>query len=163
LDLPIISIEVPQGAATQFLAAQDGRLDRAAPRSEKILVVDDEKAIVEMLGEMLVLLGYNPSLCFSAREGLEKISETTFDLVMSDLRMPDIDGPAFYRMALARDSRLEHRFIFLTGDTVNEDTRTFLKASGKPFLAKPFRLAGIEDITRQALAGLAAGHDDISI
>jgi CheY-like chemotaxis protein len=106
-----------------------------------------------MLGEMLGLLGYQTSLCCSAREGLEKIKETSFDLVLSDLRMPEIDGPAFYRMALESDARLERRFIFLTGDTLNEDTKSFLKASGKPCLAKPFRLAGIEELTRKALRG----------
>jgi len=83
--------------------------------------------------------------------------------VLSDLRMPEIDGPAFYRLALEKDARLERRFIFLTGDTVNEDTKTFLRASGKPCLAKPFRLAGIEEITRQALAGLGGAPDEISI
>ncbi|MGA2175285.1 MAG: ATP-binding protein [Verrucomicrobiota bacterium] len=163
LDLPIVSIEVPRGATTQFVTAPDGRLTQAAPRPEKILVVDDEKAIVEVLGEMLGLLGYQTSLCYSAREGLERISETAFDLVLSDLRMPEIDGPAFYRLALEKDARLERRFIFLTGDTVNEDTKTFLRASGKPCLAKPFRLAGIEEITRQALAGLGGAPDEISI
>ena len=66
--------------------------------------------------------------------------------------MPEIDGPQFYRRALEIDARLEKRFIFLTGDTVNEDTKTFLRTAGQPFLAKPFRLAGIEEVTRQTLA-----------
>jgi PAS domain S-box-containing protein len=168
LDLPVVSIEVPKSAAADFQPAQQDRLAQASPRPDKVLVVDDEKAIVEMLGEMLTLLGYQPHLCFSAREGLEKIKETAFDLVMSDLRMPEIDGPAFYRMAVQADGRLERRFVFLTGDTVNEETRAFLKASGKPFLAKPFRMAGIEKITRQALRGREEGdgkpdRDEISI
>ena len=80
------------------------------------------------------------------------IGQTQFDLVLSDLRMPEIDGPQFYRLAVARDLRLERRFIFLTGDTVNEDTKSFLKTAGRPFLAKPFRLADIQEITRGALA-----------
>ncbi len=158
MELPIVSIDQPQGAAAQFRAAPDGKLTPATPRPERILVVDDEKAIVEMLGEMLGLLGYKPCLCYSAREGLEKITETAFDLVLSDLRMPEIDGPAFYRMALEKDARLEKRFIFLTGDTVNEDTKTFLKATGKPFLAKPFRLASIEEVTRKTLVGGKESH-----
>jgi hypothetical protein len=54
------------------------------------------------------------------------------------------------------DARLERRFIFLTGDTVNEATKSFLRSTGQPFLAKPFRLASIEEVTRQTL-GAAQG------
>jgi PAS domain S-box-containing protein len=150
LELPIVSVEVPQ-EGTQIVGAAAAALSQAAPRSEKILVVDDEKSIVEMLGEMLGLLGYTPSLCHSASEGLQRIGETKFDLVLSDLRMPEIDGPQFYRRAMELDRRLERRFIFLTGDTVNEDTKSFLRSTGQPFLAKPFRLASIEEVTRQTL------------
>jgi CheY-like chemotaxis protein len=100
---------------------------------------------------MLGLLGYGPSLCHSAGEGLRRIGETNFDLVLSDLRMPEIDGPQFYRRALEMDARLEKRFIFLTGDTVNEDTKSFLSTAARPFLAKPFRLAGIEEVIRKTL------------
>jgi len=150
LELPIVSVEVPQ-EGTQIVDAAASDLPQAAPRSEKILVVDDEKSIVEMLGEMLGLLGYTPSLCHSASEGLKRIGETKFDLVLSDLRMPEIDGPQFYRRAMELDARLARRFIFLTGDTVNEDTKSFLRSTGQPFLAKPFRLASIEEVTRQTL------------
>ena len=149
LELPIVSVEVPLDS-TRLVSATGG-LAQAAPRPEKILVVDDEKSIMEMLGEMLGLLGYTPSLCNSASEGLKQIGETKFDLVLSDLRMPEIDGPQFYRRAMELDARLERRFIFLTGDTVNEETKSFLRSTGQPFLAKPFRLASIEEVTRQIL------------
>jgi two-component system NtrC family sensor kinase len=152
LDLPIVAIEAPPVSSTQIMAAPACALEPAAARAEKILVVDDEKAVVEILGEMLGLLGYQPALCYSAGEGLKKIRETKFDLVLSDLRMPEIDGPQFYRRALEIDARLARRFIFLTGDTIAEDTRTFLRTAGQPFLAKPFHLAGIEEITRTTLS-----------
>ncbi|HEY3860984.1 MAG TPA: ATP-binding protein [Verrucomicrobiae bacterium] len=153
MDLPVVSVVVPQSAppATVLTLAGANGSGNGSSRSEKILVVDDEKAIVEMLGEMLGLLGYAPALCYSAGEGLKRIGETKFDLVLSDLRMPEIDGPQFYRRALELDSRLARRFVFLTGDTVNEDTKSFLKSAGHPFLAKPFRLSGIEEITRSIL------------
>jgi PAS domain S-box-containing protein len=155
LELPVVAVEVPRGSSTEIIGAK-ASLAQAAPRAEKILVVDDEKSIVEMLGEMLGLLGYTPSLCHSASEGLRRIVETKFDLVLSDLRMPEIDGPQFYRRAMELDARLERRFIFLTGDTVNEATKSFLRSTGQPFLAKPFRLASIEEVTRQTL-GAAQG------
>jgi PAS domain S-box-containing protein len=152
LDLPVVTIDVPKASSTQLPAAPVLAAGPAAERTEKILVVDDEKAIVEMLGEMLGLLGYAPHLCYSAGDGLKRIGETKFDLVLSDLRMPEMDGPQFYRKALEIDARLQRRFIFLTGDTVNEDTKTFLQTAGQPFLAKPFRLAGIDEVTRKTLS-----------
>jgi PAS domain S-box-containing protein len=151
LALPVVSVEVSADSTMQVAAAPASNAGPAAARSERILVVDDEKAIVEMLGEMLGLLGFAPALCNSALDGLKMIGETKFDLVLSDLRMPEIDGPQFYRRALEIDARLERRFIFLTGDTVNEETKSFLKSSGQPFLAKPFRLAGIDEVTRKTL------------
>jgi two-component system NtrC family sensor kinase len=154
LDLPVLSVPVPPPDSAQSVPAAPPILIPDIPRAEKILVVDDEKAIVEMLGDMLRLLGYSPCLCDSAGEGLKKIAETPFDLVLSDLRMPEIDGPQFYRLAVARDARLERRFVFLTGDTVNEDTRSFLKTAGRPFLAKPFSLADIQEITLSTLAAV---------
>jgi PAS domain S-box-containing protein len=152
LDLPILSVPVPPADSPQTVPAATPNPVQDAPRAEKILVVDDETVIVEMLGEMLRLLGYSPCLCDSAGEGLKKIAETRFDLVLSDLRMPEIDGPQFYRLAVAKDARLERRFVFLTGDTVNEDTKSFLKTAGRPFLAKPFRLADIQEITLSTLS-----------
>jgi PAS domain S-box-containing protein len=151
LELPIVTVVIPHLASAQSVAAPAAASEPPSARSEKILVVDDEKAIVEMLGEMLGLLGYAPALCYSAGEGLKRIGETKFDLVLSDLRMPEIDGPQFYRRALEIDARLERRFIFLTGDTVNEETKAFLQTVGRPFLAKPFRLAGIDEVTRRTL------------
>jgi PAS domain S-box-containing protein len=151
LDLPVVSVEVPPASTTQHVNAPAAATGPAALRVEKILVVDDEKAIAEMLGEMLGLLGFAPALCFSALDGLKMIGASKFDLVLSDLRMPEIDGPQFYRRALEIDARLEGRFIFLTGDTVNEETKSFLKTAGQPFLAKPFRLAGIDEVTRRIL------------
>jgi PAS domain S-box-containing protein len=152
LGLPVLSVEVPQNSATHIPGQPVSGPYQGEPRPEKILVVDDEKAIVEMLGEMLGLLGFAPALCYSAGEGLRKIAETKFDLVLSDLRMPEMDGTQFYRRALEMDARLEKRFIFLTGDTVHEDTRAFLKSAGQPFLGKPFRLAGIEEVIRNTLS-----------
>jgi CheY-like chemotaxis protein len=152
LILPVISIEASQTSSTQIMSAPSpGMTVQCAPRVEKILVVDDEKAIVEMLGEMLGLLGFAPTLCHSGCEGLKRIGETEFDLVLSDLRMPEMDGSQFYRRALEMDARLKKRFIFLTGDTAHEDTRSFLKESGQPFLTKPFRLASIEEVIRKTL------------
>lgn len=123
----------------------------AAPGPAQILVLDDEKAIAEMLAEMLALLGHTPTLCHAAPQALELLEKHNFDLILSDIRMPVMDGKQFYQTLKEQRPHLADRIVFLTGDTVNEDTRAFLEATGNRHLAKPFRLAAVEATVEQTL------------
>jgi signal transduction histidine kinase/ActR/RegA family two-component response regulator len=108
-----------------------------------ILVLDDEKSLAEMLSEMLDLLGYTTTTCHAAVDALELIESRNFDLVISDFRMPGINGQQFYTMALHIKPELAKRIIFVTGDVVNAETKSFLESTGNPHLAKPFNLANV--------------------
>jgi len=151
LDFPVVTLKLPDGHSTEAVRIPEPKPRFSGPRPEKILVVDDEKAIVEMLGEMLSVLGYTATLCSSAAEALELLAQSHFDLVLSDIRMPEIDGQLFYRLASQRNLVLAQRFIFLTGDTVNEETKAFLKTVGNPYIAKPFHLSSIEEAVTKTL------------
>src|SRR5690348_3257246 len=59
---------------------------------EKILVVDDEEAIREVVSTLLQAQGYNCTVCPNGRAGLETFRNDTFDLVLSDIVMPEMDG-----------------------------------------------------------------------
>lgn len=115
-----------------------------------ILILDDEKSIGEMLGEMLELLNFSPTVCNSAAEALQFIKEKHFDLVISDFRMPGINGEQFHGLVAQRDPDLANKIIFLTGDLVNPETAKFLKSTGNPHLAKPFQL----DTVRNAVTAV---------
>ena len=116
-----------------------------------ILVLDDEKSIAEMLGEMLELLGYKATLCHAGSQALHWIDEHDFDVVISDFRMPLMNGRQFYEAVAAKKPDFARRIVFLTGDIVNEETQTFLKSTGNPHLAKPFNLARVKAIVAQAI------------
>jgi two-component system NtrC family sensor kinase len=118
----------------------------------QILVLDDEKPIAEMLAEMLDLLGHTPTLCHAAPHALELLEKHPFDLILSDIRMPIMDGKKIYQALKQQQPALAERIIFLTGDTVNEETRSFLEATGNRHLGKPFRLATVEEAVTQALS-----------
>ena len=117
----------------------------------RILVLDDELAIAEMLAEMLGLLGYTPTVCNTPMRALELLADGDFDLVISDFRMPNINGRQFYSLATQKKPDLAHRIIFLTGDVVNEETQAFLHSIGNPHIAKPFKLTSVKSVVEQCL------------
>jgi PAS domain S-box-containing protein len=121
-----------------------------------ILVVDDETGIAELLGESLVLLGYSSTLCSFAPKALELIENHDYDLVISDLRMPVMDGRQLYQLAIQKKPALKNRFVFLTGDIVNEDAQSFLQATGNIYMGKPFHLSKVEQVIAQVLQEQAA-------
>jgi signal transduction histidine kinase/ActR/RegA family two-component response regulator len=149
-ELPIVS-GAPDGDTDVASAAPTPKRGAAPSRSAEILILDDEKAIAELLGEMLNMLGYSTTLCQSGHEALELVERHDFDLVISDYRMPRMNGQEFYQLAVEKKPELAPRVIFLTGDVVNEDTQAFLRSTGNPHLSKPFQLARIEQIVAEVL------------
>jgi CheY-like chemotaxis protein len=117
-----------------------------------VLIVDDEPSISELLFEMLLILGYAPSKCTSPLAALEVLGRQTFDVVLSDFRMPQMNGDAFFRHAVAKSADLQSRFVFLTGDTVSEETQQFLAEHGSRHLSKPFDIASVEQVISEVVA-----------
>lgn len=150
LEIPVIKEEKPRqpeepepvmiGLQTQPSASAD------------ILVLDDEAGIADLLGEMLLFLGHKPVVCNHPNKALEHLSAKQFDLVLSDFRMPEMNGEQFFRAAIQKRPELARKIIFLTGDLVNEETQRFLKSTGNPHLPKPFQLASVEQVISDALA-----------
>lgn len=113
--------------------------------SLQILVLDDEPAIMEMVSEMLSLLGCRTVGCTVPARALELLGKQKFDLILSDIRMPEMDGRQFYAAVRQQNPALASRILFLTGDTVNEETRAFLKSVGNQHLGKPFQLEALRN------------------
>jgi len=68
------------------------------------------------------------------------------------LRMPHLDGRGIYRELAAKRSPMQHRLMFVTGDTLAPRTLEFLEKSGLPFLAKPFLVEELKAVVEQALS-----------
>jgi len=120
-------------------------------KSPRILILDDDTAVGELLGEMISMLGYRPTSCEDAHVALGMLEQQPFDAIISDFRMPGLDGREFHRQLQHRNPSLARRIIFLTGDPHAEELRTFLDATGNSCLGKPFRLSAIEELLAQAL------------
>jgi two-component system NtrC family sensor kinase len=125
---------------------------RPASSSARVLVLDDEKSIAELLAEMLDALGHQPVVCLSPVAALEMLRAGPFDLIISDFRMPVMNGEQFYHALVKLNPALAQRVIFLTGDVVNEETRQFLASTGNPHLDKPFQLTRLEAVIAEVLS-----------
>jgi PAS domain S-box-containing protein len=161
-----ISIESQVGAGTMFRinlpveAVPVGVL--ATPMSEilvpvkdkAILIIDDEPGIVSALAYLLSRDGYHVDTAGNGRLALEKLHRQFYDLILCDLRMPELDGPGLYREIEEHLPHLLRRIIFLTGDTLSSEARDFLEKAGVSRLNKPFRAAEVRRAVQQALQAL---------
>lgn len=132
-------IEPPSAAASGFHPA-------------RILVLDDEPDIAELLGVTLIMLGHQPTVCFDSLAALALIDQQAFDLILSDFRMPNLDGGEFYEKVVQKKPDMARRIIFLTGDVMGEESKAFFDSVSCLHLAKPFHLAQVEEAVTRILS-----------
>ena len=110
-------------------------------RGARILIVDDIAANVEMLQEALEIDGYeNVASTSDPREALAMLEVKRFDLILLDMRMPEIDGHEFIRRARQRAGGEQLPIVVLTAQTDEETRRRALAAGVRDFVTKPFLL-----------------------
>jgi PAS domain S-box-containing protein len=145
-----LPVEAPHGAA----------LEETPPagvptiRGKRVLVVDDEPGIAGVVAEVLALDGHAVDTVVHGGAALAKVRVQPYDLILSDIRMPEVDGPSFYHELARRDPKLLPRLIFMTGDTLSASTRAFLEQTRVPCVRKPFTLAEIRAIVQRTLQAL---------
>ncbi len=121
---------------------------------KKILVIDDEGLITQTVGNLLKREGYGVSVSSSGQEALEVIQRNHFDLIVSDLRMPGMDGletAQKMKQALKADGKAEIPFIFITGYAEGDlhiRAEKFGKVIFKPFDMREF-LQAVREATER--------------
>ena len=135
VELPIVSAPAATPLAV-VAAAEPGR--PALSNGGRVLVVEDEPTVAQLIADVLRDEGHRVDTVLDSREGLDRLSREEYDLVICDLRMPYVDGRAFYRALVRFGSPLQHRIVFVTGDTLTPHTLEFLDSTGLPYVAKPF-------------------------
>jgi two-component system NtrC family sensor kinase len=109
--------------------------------SARVLVVDDEPEIAELIGEMLSGAGYEVMTAESGAVALAMLAEARFDAIVSDLHMPELDGAGLWREVKRLHPQLARRMLFVTGDTLSPIARQFLQEARCDSLNKPFAKA----------------------
>lgn len=133
------------------MEAADIQEAQAVPpiQGETILVVDDEPEVARVLADMLSADGHQAETATNGAIALHKLSMRSYDLILSDIKMPELDGPGFYRELERGYPHLLRRLGFLTGDTLSPRTRQFMERAGVPGLSKPFTPEDVRRVLRR--------------
>ena len=146
-------VEMPAGAGPLKPASPLPKERPAAPAAgASVLVVEDEAALGAAVAESLQDEGFVVERASDGVEALDRVRTTYFDLIICDLKMPRLDGTAFYREIEATRPELTGRIMFVTGDVAGTDAERFLEDTGCRWLAKPFRLKDLLRAARDMVA-----------
>src|SRR5258706_5322224 len=116
----------------------------------RILIVDDEAAQMKALCDTLRDQGYVTTGFASAKAALDELRSHKFDLILTDLMMPEMDGIALLRSALETDPNLIG--IIMTGEGTISSAVEAMKAGALDYILKPFKLSSILPVLSRALA-----------
>lgn len=117
--------------------------------AQRVLLVDDDTDLLDTLVRLLGRHGYRCGVASSGDEGIRAVEAESPDLVVTDLRMPGIDG-----MAVAQHAR-QHRppipVILMTAYTSSETCQNVRRMGGTTYVTKPFASADLVDAVRRAV------------
>jgi len=117
---------------------------RRRVRSLRILVVDDEPSVLDVLVDLLSRCGHRVDTASDVPEAVVKIGSGRHDLVITDLVMPHGSGRDVWRAAVDKNPSLARRVLFITGHACGDDTQRFFRETSSLLIGKPFTLEEIE-------------------
>jgi PAS domain S-box-containing protein len=120
-------------------------------RGSRVLVVDDEPAIVDLMLAILAEIGCNVDTAANGNEALGKIRSHRYDLLVIDIRMPQMNGMELYRNILHLRPKLEGKIIFITGDLADKETGRFLAGVNAETISKPLDISEVMEMIQKKL------------
>ncbi len=139
-------VELPAVVSAARAAEEPLRDEVAVPApsgSGHVLVVDDEEPIAELVRDILETRGWRVSAARDGAEALRLVADEPFDVLLVDIKMPGMDGRAFYTALRESQPELARRIVFSTGDAASDGTTRFLEGAGNSVLAKPYDVASL--------------------
>lgn len=151
-DLQLVEIRSSvkdSGAKPQELA--DNPDDQLACGTETILLVDDEKVIIDVARDMLEILGYQVLVALSGQEAIDIYTrqKDVIDLVIQDMVMPGINGAGVFKALKAINPNV--KVILASGYVLNEQISAVMEQGCRAFMSKPFRLEDLSAKVREVL------------
>ncbi len=127
---------------------QDDNLigDTVGDAQQRILIVDDEPDVLAALEDILVLQGHAVHAVSSGVEALDALKVQKFDGMLSDIRMPGMDGQELFRTIRTEHPDMVDHIAFITGNDLSDQTKIFLDTCNRPYLGKPFIPQEVADL-----------------
>jgi two-component system NtrC family sensor kinase len=122
----------------------------------RVLVAEDEPLVLDLFSRLLEQDGATVTCARDGEEAWSRILETDFDLIVADLRMPNLDGRALYERVAEEKPSMVRRFVFATGDLVRQESLRFLEGLPNRILAKPLDIDNVRRVLVQAVAACRA-------
>ena len=132
-------------------AATEAQPSAAEAMGLRVLVVDDEYDVGAIISDVLQFDGHEVEVANAGEAALEKLAAASYDVILSDVRMPGMDGPSFYEAVNERYPNQVSGLAFITGDTLSPRVKSFLEASKRPFLEKPILPKDIRALIAQVM------------
>ncbi|PLX79731.1 MAG: two-component system response regulator [Desulfuromonas sp.] len=119
--------------------------------AKKILIVDDSPSVLAILEDMLVDAGYDVVAAADGQEALNKVDQDVFDLIITDLTMPVMDGIEFMQEAKSRPNCKFVPIVMLSSEEDSDKIAEAKKSGASTFLRKPFKESQLIAILRVVL------------
>ena len=113
--------------------------------------MDDEVSLARALARLLHRDGHTVEVAANGRQALAKLQEHSYDLILSDWRMPELDGPGLYQALAQQYPHLCQRTVVFTGDTLSPEVHAFFAEYDVPRLTKPVTMAAVRRVIAQIL------------
>ena len=117
----------------------------------RILLVDDDPLITQLIVDMLSLDGHDVDTAPNGIAALNRVQRRRYDLILTDLHMPELDGVGLYWELVRRQAHPPHQIIFLTGTTGSSEAHRLMRETGVPLPRKPFNLVELLALVRKML------------
>lgn len=147
--------------STGTLTDSDPRLEQTQPKPEPILVVDDEEHVVEAIGDFFSERGFSVSTALNGRQALALVNCSSFSVVISDLRLPDINGVELLERVLEVDPDVV--FVIMTGFASVQSAVSALKKGAFDYVVKPFSMFDLEKTVRLGLEHKRLARENLEL
>lgn len=120
--------------------------------SKKILIIDDDEDIRNLIYTTLALEGFHVITASSGKEGLELLMDISVDCILLDVMMPEMDGWETLRIIRSQESTKDIPVIMVTVKDSRLDKLTAIKEKATDYITKPFDIEDLVEKVRQALS-----------
>jgi len=120
-------------------------------KKKMILVIEDEPVLGLLCRRVLTASGFDVDVVNNGLDAKKVAEEKDYALCVSDIRLPGMTGIQLYEHWKATKNPIAERLIFITGDTMNNYVRDFLKKTDRPSVMKPFEPEDLVKAVRKAL------------